>query len=251
VVEVVDCFCGIGPWARRDPLLPYRPEQILELMDYFGICRALVYANSATEWGRAAEANAMVAEAATKSDRFLPAFVLAAHPHEGSPTLSDYLDRMRECGARAVWLWPQSGHVGALWTWLVGQRLSLCSELRIPAFLHVEGVSPDEIHRLCAEFADLRLVLAGVPYGADVWLYPLLRSHPNVHVCLGHFYIPSGGPERFLKHFPAERLLFGSGLPKFSPGGLIGHVMYAGVDDEARRKILGGNLMRLLSEARL
>ena len=56
---------------------------------------------------------------------------------------------------------------------------------------------------------------------------------------------------RFLRHFDAERLLFGSGLPEFSPGGLITHVMFADVADADRRKILAGNLDRLISEVEL
>jgi len=247
-MEIIDGFCGIGPWSKRDPLLPYRPEDILELMDYFGIARALVYANVAADLGKLPEANRIVADTARAEPRFLPAFSLGVHAYEGSPAPGDYLAEMRACGARAAWLWPQAG---GFWPWLVGGLLAMCSETRVPLFVHAENVGPDDVHRLCEEFPDLRLVLAGVPYGADVWLYPLVRRHENLRVCLGHFYIPSGGPRRFLEHFPAERLLFGSGLPKFSPGGLIGHVMYADLDDEAREKIMGGNLARLLSEARL
>jgi len=245
-MEIVDAFCGIGPWAGRDPLLPYKPEEILGLMDYFGISRALVYANIAAEHGRTPDANRMVAQAAAAHPRLLPAFVLGVHAHEGAPEVDDYLEQMRACGARAAWLWPRAG---GLWTWMVGEWLASCSERNIPLFLHAESIGPDDVHRVCEEFPELRVVLAGASYGADVWLYPLLRRHENLHVCLGHYYIPAGGPTGFLRQFPAERLLFGSGLPKFSPGGLIGHVMYAEMTDSARESILGGNLMRLLSEA--
>jgi hypothetical protein len=43
-MEIIDAYCGIGPWQKRDRLLPWRPEETLGLMDHFGITRALVAA---------------------------------------------------------------------------------------------------------------------------------------------------------------------------------------------------------------
>ena len=61
----------------------------------------------------------------------------------------------------------------------------------------------------------------------------------------------AGGPARFARHLPVERLLFGSGLPFFSPGGMITHVTYSGLPESDQQKILAGNLERLISEVRL
>jgi hypothetical protein len=40
-------------------------------------------------------------------------------------------------------------------------------------------------------------------------------------------------------------------MPFFSPGSLIGHVMYAPVSDSVKAMILGGNLKRLIKEVLL
>ena len=85
---------------------------------------------------------------------------------------------------------------------------------------------------------------------ADAWLYPLLRHVPELRVCYGHYYIPSGGIERFVRHFGAGRLLFGSGLPVTTPGGLLGYVLYADLPQEEKALILGGNLEALMAEVR-
>jgi predicted TIM-barrel fold metal-dependent hydrolase len=153
---------------------------------------------------------------------------------------------MRAAGSRSVWLAPGSQ---TLWPWLYEDILGTCAKRKIPTFLHRDLVTPDHIVKVCEAHPRLRLVLVGVGYGDDWWLYPLMRHFPNVAVCLGHFYIPSYGPMRFLEHFPADRLLFGSGLPGFSPGGLIAHVMYADIGDRAREKIMSRNLLRLIEEA--
>ena len=250
-MEILDCFCGIGPWARRDRLLPYRPEEIVTLMDHFGVAQALVHSNLAANGGWVPEANQILSDMVKGQPRFLPAFTLAPLPHDNGSKADYFAAEMRACGARAAWLWPQGhGMGGGLWSWLIGDLLAMCSERRIPVLMHAEDRNPNDIETMLSEFPRLRLILAGLSYGSDKWLFPLLRRHEGLHVCLGHYYIPPGGPLPFLRHFTTERLIFGSGLPKFSPGGLIAHVMYAPIGDDAKETILGGNLRRLLSEAR-
>ena len=251
-MEIIDCFCGIGPWRSRDSLLPYEPDAILRLMDHFGIAKALVYGNTAAERGHAWDGNRYVTDAAAGCGRFVPAFVIAPHAYDDGPKPEDYAKAMREAGARAAWIWPQAAKQGhGTWPWLIDELLSLCQEYSIPLFLHKEGLAPDEINGLCTRHAGLPIVLTGVGYMDDQWLFPLLRQHGRLCVSLGHFYIPPGGPMRFVEHFGAERLLFGSGLPHFSPGGLIGHVTYADLEQHEKEQILGGNLARLLSEVTL
>jgi len=251
-MEIVDCYCGIGPWRNRDGLLPWRPDEILGLMDYFGIARAVVYGCSSASIAAAPDGNtALRARAAAGGDRFLPALTLAPNPYGPPLTAADYAQELRAAGSRAAWLMPQPGkQAHGVWDWLIGELLEMCSEARLPLLLDVEAITPDDVHRICRDHPRLRLILTGIGYGCDTWLYPLLRRHPELRVCLGQFYIPAGGPMLFLKHFAAERLLFGSGLPHFSPGGLIAHVMYAAIPDADKEAILGGNMKALMQEAR-
>lgn len=251
-MQIIDCFCGLGRWRSRDKLLPYEPQEILKLMDHFGIARALVFSNMGAEHGPLAQSNQVVADAAAQSDRFIPAFILAP-PTPAEPRSTEQVTaELRLGGARAAWMWPQTGRQGhGLHQWLVGDLLDLCVQHRLPLFLYIEGIEPDTIHRVCTDFPALRLVVTGIGYAADQWLFPLLRQHENVYVSLGHFYIPASGPRTFIDTFGDERLLFGSGLPHFSPGGVIAHVMYAAIPDGSKEKLLGGNLERLLSEVKL
>ncbi len=249
-MEIIDGFCGIGAWARRDPILPCEPAATLALMDYFGIRKALVYGMLIDQgWGWPADANRQAAEAAAACDRFIPMLIPGLHAHEGSASLDTYFEAARRLKAGGVWIKPPTGSALRNYeTWLIGAILERCVALRLPAFFNVDGTDMNVVHRLCLDFPDLRLVLTGIGYSADDVLFPLLVRHENLHVCLGHFYIPSGGPVQFLKKFPAERLLFGSGLPHFSPGGLIGHVRYAPIPEADKALILCGNLQRLLEE---
>jgi predicted TIM-barrel fold metal-dependent hydrolase len=253
-MEILDCFCGVGDWATKDPILPGRPDEILGLMDHFGIQKALVYHNMLKFCGWAPEANNQIAEICRKNPRLIPAFIMGLHPHETGMPVGDYLSALKAAGGKAIWLrLPATPYrmARSYASWLIGDWLRTCSEKRIPVFFHAEDDDPTLFHTLCSEFPELRLILTGVSYGADSFLYPLLKQHRQLRVCLGHMYIPSGNPGRFLKHFTADRLLFGSGLPEFSPGGMIAHVQYADIPEADKARILGGNLLELMQEVRL
>ena len=249
-LEIVDAYCGLGPWRQRDPLLPYQPAEILKLMDHFGIAQALTYANQAADRGHADDANAILLQTAAAEPRFLPAAVLT--PADGGAAWPARRAWPKQYGVRAVWLFPQStGQAHGLWPWLVGELLEACSAHRLPLFLTMEQLTPNDVHELCRNFPALRVVLAGVGYTANDWLFPLLGKHPHLNVCLGQFYIPPLGPNDLVDAFGPERLIFGSNLPHFTPGGLLGHVLYSDLRDRDKALILGGNLRRLLAEVTL
>lgn len=248
-MEIFDCFCGIGPWHTRDRLLPYAPADILALMDHFGVRRALVHSNFTAGNGAALRGNEHLRDACAASARFIPAFTFPQPTYDDSPTVADTLQAMRAAGARAVWHAGQGGTGFDRWLW--GDILDACATHRLPLLVYRDHVTPDTLACLLADFPALNVILVGASYADDWWLYPLLRRSTGLHLSLGHYYVVAGNPGRFLRHFPIERLLFGSGLPHFSPGGIITHVTYADLSDADQAKLFSGNLDRLLTEVRL
>lgn len=251
-MEILDCLCGIGPWGSREPRLPATPEETLALMDHFGIARALVYGNLIRENASREDTNRIAIEAARKSPRFTPAFMVRPATYASDPGINAQFNEMRRFGAKAVMLKAPGGpHLRGYWKWYIGGVLEACVAKRLPVLFHAEDTDPAVVHAICGDFPGLRLIISGVSYTQDEVIYPLLRQHKNMRVCLGHFYIPDEGLRIFLKHFAPDRILFGSGLPHYSPGGLIGHVMYSPIGDDVKGMILGGTLARLLSEVAL
>jgi predicted TIM-barrel fold metal-dependent hydrolase len=133
---------------------------------------------------------------------------------------------------------------------MYGELLETCVARRLPVLLNRDTTTPADVATFLRDWPGLRLVLAGCSYMEDQWLYPLLKRHGELRLCVGQYYIPADSPHRFLREFPAERLVFGSGLPFFSPGGLLANLFYADISDAEREAILGGNIRTLLEEAK-
>lgn len=246
-MEIVDSYCGIGPWQKRDRLLPADPVETVALMDHCGVSRALVHSNFASGGGACLRGNEHVAEACRKEPRFMPAFTIAPFWHHDEPSVAEQFEAMQRAGSRALWFLPVNGYGKS---WLYGEILETCARRRVPVFVSREQLGPDDVNGFMTAFPELRMVLCSVGYMDDWWLYPLMKRHPNLLVSSGHYYFPTNNPMRFLKTFTADRLLFGSGLPHFSPGGMVAHFMYADIPEADRAKILAGNLLRLLEEVR-
>ncbi len=246
-MPIIDAYCGMGPWASRDALLPHTPEEILAIMDGCGIERALIFGRAAVDCGWPPDANALVAEIARAQPRFLPAFVLFPHAHACEHTVEGYFAEMRDAGARAAWVWPVAGTPPL---WVYEEIYARCQAERMPLFLSAARYTPAALDELCGAFPALRVVLTDVHYTSDHWLYPLFRRRPELRLCYGPAYVSALGLERFVDAFGAGRLLFGSGLPECAPGGLLGMAHYAGLSDADQAAILGGNLLALLEGER-
>lgn len=247
-IQIYDCFCGIGPWQTRDKLLPYKPEDILQLMNHFGITKALIHSNFAINNGNIETGNQHIIDAYKNNrDRFAPAFVIKPNPYNPK-AIEEYILKMQKYSVKALWLGikPQ-----LLWIWAYKDILIECCKRKIPIFINREDTHPEHIYKLCKSFPKARIVLVGISYQEDWWLYPLLKEFKQVRVSTGHFYIPTYNPMTFIKHFSANRLLFGSGLPFFSPGGMISHITYANIAEKDKQLILYKNLEQLLEEAEI
>jgi len=246
-MRIIDLCCGVGPWRNRDPLLPYSAAQLLELLEHFGIDSALVYARLTGESGSIEDGQAIVREATDYSPRFLPTISLDNCPHRDAKAVNER--NLRESGAKIAWYHPPAGVKPS--PWMYEEIADFSAQRRLPWLIELGRWAPDDIHQLCAAFPTLRVILTGLDYRGEEWLYPLLARHDELRACLAPRFITPLGVERFVARFGVSRLLFGSGLPESSPGGLIGYVMYSDISDDEKAAILGGNAETLLREVEL
>ena len=72
------------------------------------------------------------------------------------------------------------------------------------------------------------------------------HARPNVYLDLtGSGFLEYGVIEHFARHADVDRLLYGSDMPFISANSQLSKILAARIDDETKRKILGGNAKAL------
>jgi len=104
-----------------------------------------------------------------------------------------------------------------------------------------------EVASLLENFPRLRLLLLDTGYRADRYLFPLMDRFPNLYFDSAT-YLAHRQLESVVEQRGAERILFGSRLPLFTPASSLGVLASARISDADRLAIAGGNLRRLLGE---
>jgi len=121
------------------------------------------------------------------------------------------------------------------------------------AFCHERGLiltnhgwGPAEIlDRYATEFPNAKLITGHLAY--DDTYAEVVNKHDNVYVCTC-LPILRWELERAVGKIDTDKLLFGSDLPDLPLSLSMGPVLYARIDDDVKRKIMGLNAQRLLDE---
>ena len=255
-IRFFDCNCAIGRYAVPPmPDLPHTVPQILETLDYSGIDSAIVYHIAAWEYDPES-GNRFLMEELNGESRLLPQWVILPHHTGEFPLPPELLDTMVSHGVLTARMFPsekagppeEAGHNFSLARWSAGPLLSEMQERRMPLFIARSQISWDQVHDLCSTYPDLPLVLSSVPqlsFRANRHLWPLWSIHKNLYVDTSDNE-ETARVERVVESFGPERLLFGTGLPRFAPGAHVVSVARARISTEAKKLIASQNLERLL-----
>ncbi len=109
---------------------------------------------------------------------------------------------------------------------------------------------PLEVRAVLERYTNLTLLMGHSCHGDWDAAIELARECPNAYLELTAVLDNRGVVERFVAEVGAEKMLFGTDLPWFSPHHGIGALLSADITDEDRHLILHGNAERLLESLR-
>jgi len=247
--QYFDCNCILGRVRCPSNGFYLTVDRLRETMETFGISEVLVRHATAVEWSPA-EGNALLLdEIADHRDLIHPCWVVMPH-HTGEMASPDDLVReMRDRDVRAAALYPgETHHKFSTEQFCCGDLFAALADSRVILFIDEAQTSWPDIDRVLGNHPELRLVVCNVSYRINRDLYPLLEKHRSLHIEISG-YQTHRGIEDVVKRFGAERLLFGTRLPYFTPGVALAMVESAGIEENDREKIAGSNLRRLLADA--
>ena len=239
-----DSNCMIGRRMKFSSEEIFETADFLRDMDYYGIDEALVYHAVAREHSPNLGNEILMKEIGT-SKRFHPCWVVMPNVTDEIDRPEILISRMLEAGVRCVRIFPVE-HKFSLKNWSCGELFRELEAVKIPVFVEKDQISWDEVYEICTEYEDLPIVITSIRYREDRYLYPLLRRFKNLHFDIS-WYVVHMGIESICEKLGPERMLFGTGLPSFTPGPALTSVMYAQIDEESKRMISGDSLRNLLA----
>ena len=215
----------------------------LNAMDRLGISRALVWNTESTQ-NHALSSNRGLLEGigATPGarDRIYPALSvsnLMIYERDGIASLVKQLETL-PCRALRF-----ANVFGRLTLMQLEPLMRRIRRLKPFIILAHDQASVADILEFTATFPGVPVVLTNVMWGPCVPVFDMMRRRRNILVDTSWLH-SFGAIELVVKHFGADRLVFGSGLRSHN-GAAIGALARAAITDAQRRQIAHGNLNRL------
>lgn len=241
-----DCNCALGKSGRPPLRYAGTPAELLAEMGFCGIDQGLVYhANqrfsSPITWNPVLSAEIRHHSRLHGTRAILP-------PSTGEmPEPEILLKELRQCRIRAFRAFPQEhryrlnrNSLSWLYEFMVEHKIPLLVKENL---WHIKALLEE-----CPE-----LVVVAVnqgPHSLERYLRPLLDQFPRLHLETSA-YMVDGLIEEFCERYGPERLLFGSGFPDNCSGAALMRLAAADIGEEARAKIAGGNLQRILAGVKI
>lgn len=245
-----DCFAAVGKRAGKDPLGPWKTEDLLAEMQRCQISGALVYAHAAAET-HPDVGNPLVDRICRDNPRLIPCWVGLPHHTGEFPEPSRLIGQMEAAGVRALKLYPRVFQfpvddlsLGELLGTLQEAGILLIFDRGQDGMPGVE-ISWPELRWVAETYPRLNILLHGVRWEATRELTPLARHCSNIHFEFSN-YQGNRMLEYWCRKIGHERLLFGTEAQSKSIGAARAYIDYSELTDEQREAIAGGNLARLL-----
>lgn len=238
-----DSFVQVGKFGYKHREHKWSTEHILEEMDRCGIAGALI-THGLAKTHSPQYGNRLLDDELAKSPRLFGCWTILPDHMNDFPPPEEWIEIMREKDIRAVKIFPES-HYFTPDARTMDHVFSSLASASIPLLVNAAEVTLPMLEGILQRHSDLTVLLQGQSWSMERKLFPLMDECTNL--CIEFSNLQSNRiVEMAYERFGADRLLFGSGMPMKSPGAARAFIDYARIPDDAKRKIAGGNLIRLL-----
>ena len=242
-MKFFDANCCIGRLSVPMPKSICSIKELVETMEQGGVDEALIYHSYSREYAPDV-GNRKLLEEIKGHENVHPCWILLPHHTGEMPPPGELVDEMIANNVRAARVFPKT-HNWSLSEWCAGNLLKALEDSGIPLFIDIEETDWNQAYSICANHPNLSVILTRAPFRLSRQIYALLAETSNLYIDTSFFQL-HGGIEDVCEKFGAKRLLFGSAMPLFNPEPSVMAVNYAGISDDEKSMIAGGNLHSLL-----
>lgn len=238
-----DGFTQIGPKKYKHPAEQWSLKHLLNEMDHCSISGALVSYTQSVVYDPMFS-NLELSEMLKPYPQLFPIWNVMPADTGEFPAPEALEKQMKEHDVRAVSLYPKTN----AWDWRAHQSKPLLSWLnknKIFTIVSVAELGYNDLEEFLSKYSHIPLLLTGAVWSEQRLLLPLVELHKNLHISFEKFQI-NYGIEHLFKGGYADQMIFASNAPTMSAGAHRTYIDYAEIPKEARDKVAGGNLIRLL-----
>jgi predicted TIM-barrel fold metal-dependent hydrolase len=238
-IEVIDVHAHLGYWGY--PGSDGSLDGLRGLLDRSGFSKVIVSSALAIRYD-VPEGNAAVARAAESDERIFGSVVFNAHyPEESGEQIRRYADHPRFVSAKI-----HPGYTGLT----VNDpknlaMIELLAERDLPLTFHSWSGDGPAAADVSGRFPKLTVIWFHALAGDYRRAAELAGGLPNVYLDFVTSTQERGKAEELVRLLGSRRLLFGTDQSLFDPVRPLGPVLEAGIGEEDRRRILGGNALEL------
>ncbi|MBM3402711.1 MAG: hypothetical protein FJY21_10465 [Bacteroidetes bacterium] len=239
-----DAFARIGPRRYKHPGEQWKLEELIKELNHCSISGALVASTLSLSY----DAMYSNLELSTNLKPFPNLFaiwnVLPHHTNECLPP-AQLKQKMKEHDVRAVTIHPDSNG----WDWSAASSQELMKYLNDHQVFTITTVSEiggwKELNQFLSRYQSIPLLVSGINWDEQRYAIGLFKDHPNFHISFDRMQI-NEGLEFLYKKGHINQLIFATDAPTMSAGAHRTYIDYAEIPEDAKAKIAGGNLIRLL-----
>ncbi len=236
--EILDCNTIFGPWPlmRAD----MSAQRLITAMKNHNVSKALTISTLGA-LHNAGDGNAETLRVCAENDMLMPVATIDPRGYFGQPAA---ITNLPQQGFKMIRFFP------LLQEWPMNHSafcdaLDAANETGLPIMIQArETGCPSSLAGVLNGRSNI-FILEGVKFENMAETISVMRKHENVMIETRELRVP--GTLRFIvDQVGADRILFGSGCLRSSLASALNYVMDSEVDDEAKAKILGANLKRIL-----
>lgn len=243
-----DAFSRIGPRRYKHPGEKWKLEELIKELNHCSISGALVASTLSLSYDAMYSNLELSTNLKPYPNLFAIWNVLPHHTNECLPP-AQLKQKMTEHNVRAVTIHPSSNG----WDWSAESSQELMKYLNDNKIFTITTVSEiggwKELNEFLGRYKSIPLLVSGISWGEQRYAIGLLKDHPNMHISFDRLQI-NEGLEFLYKKGHINQLIFATDAPTMSVGAHRTYIDYADIPDDAKAKIAGGNLVRLLGGQR-
>ncbi|MBE5737423.1 MAG: hypothetical protein E7348_03390 [Clostridiales bacterium] len=223
-------------------------DSVIKNMDKFGIDK-IITAPMEGITTNGINANEQVLDFAKKYPGRVYGFATAnIHEPEDMAVVNEYHKKYPEIFVGIKPYWPNQQFD------MLDERLdewfSYANENKMFLLWHMDESQIDKAEKLADKYPEIRFILAHAGFSYDVarGIAKIAKTHPNVYADITITICTRKIIEYLVQEMGEDRVLFATDLPLRELSTQIAWVCYADISVEAKKKIMGENMFRLLEE---